>query len=169
MRFAFAVLCVTSLCAIPNAKCQTSEVPALRFAAGAVVTFHVQSRLQPDTDDALEGIAQGTAIQVKLLDAIDSTQNHDGSAFRGTLVSSIGSGKAAIHADAEVRGILVLLRSKSHPNGFRYELMVTSINENGQSHPLTASLSSSLFEAASSPVPASGPAASAPQPSRSVD
>jgi hypothetical protein len=133
---------------------------------GTIVTFHVQSRLRPEMDDTLSRMRQGTVMQVKLLDTIDSTQDRDGSPFRGTLMATIGSGRAIVHADAEVRGMLVLLRSRSHPNGFRYELMVTSISEAGQSHPLSAFLSPSLFEAsAASPAPAAdGPtsAVSAP-------
>lgn len=150
MRFALVLLCVV-LSVPSSADGQTSDVPALRFAVGTIVTFHVQSRLRPEMDDTLNGMPQGTAMQVKLLDAIDSTQNRDGSSFRGTLMTTIGSGKAIVHADAEVHGILVLLRSRSHPNGFRYELMVTSISEDGQSHPLSAFLSPSLFEAKAAP------------------
>src|SRR5262245_41135779 len=157
MRLALAALCVTSLFTARNAGGQTSEAPALRIAAGTVVTFHVQSRLRSEAGDPLAVIRQGTPLQVKLLDAIDSAQDRDGASFRGMLLSSIGSGKAVIHADAEVHGILVLLRSKSHPNGFRYELMVTSITENGRSRPLSASLSPSLFETASAAVPAREP------------
>src|SRR5262249_27899804 len=134
-----------------QAASQTSAVVPLRVAAGTVVTFHVQSRLRSSASDALGALPQGTTLQVKLTDSVDSTQSRDGAPFRGTLVSGISSGETTIHAEAEVHGILVLLRSKSHPNGFRYELMVTGISENGQWHPLTASLSTSLFETVSSP------------------
>jgi len=36
-----------------------------------------------------------------------------------------------IHSEAEVRGLLVLLRSKNHPNGFRYELLLTELSDQG--------------------------------------
>ena len=161
MRLALAVLCVTCLFTAHNARGQAPEAPSLRIAAGTVVTFHVQSRLQTEANDPLAVIRQGTPLHVRLLDGIDSAQDRDGASFRGTLVSSIGSGKAAIRADARVHGILVLLRSRSHPNGFRYELMVTSITANGRSHPLSASMSPSLFETAVvSAFPASDPAPS---------
>jgi hypothetical protein len=161
MRPALALLCL-ALFNPAKADCQAPEVPPLRFAAGTVVTFHVQSRLRSEGDDTLNGLTQGTAMQVKLRDAIDSTQNRDGSSFQGTLLATIGSGRAIVHAEAEVHGILVLLRSRSRPNGFRYELMVTSIREAGRSRPLSASLSSSLFEAtAALPAPGSGATTSA--------
>jgi hypothetical protein len=166
MRLALAVLCVTSLFAI-TADSQTSRVVPLHIAAGTVVTFHVQSRLRPSDGDALNPLPPGTPLPVKLADAIDSTKNRDGSEFRGTLVTQIASGGAIIHEDAEVRGILVLLRSKSHPDGFRYELMITGISEQGQSHALTASLGSSFFEDSPSSVsPAHRDAKNAPLSSR---
>jgi hypothetical protein len=49
-----------------------------------------------------------------------------------------------------VRGILALLRSRSHPDGFRYELLITRLTDHGKSYVLTASLKPSL---ADSPVP----------------
>ena len=150
MRLALAVLCVTSLFAIP-VESQTSGVSPLHITAGAVVTFHVQSRLRPTAGDELDLLRPGTPLRVRLIDAIDSTKDRDGSAFRGTLVTQIASGGAVIHEDAEVCGILVLLRSKSHQDGFRYELMVTGISEKGQSHAVTASLSPSFFENNPSP------------------
>ena len=145
MRLAFAMLCAVSLFAITS-EAQTTPVVPLRIAAGTVVTFHVQSRLRTAGDDALGAIPQGTQLHVKIVDSIDSAQDRDGSAFRGLLVSSIVSDGTVIHADAEVRGLLVLLRSKDHPEGFRYELMVTAIVEDGVSYPLTATLSASLFD-----------------------
>jgi hypothetical protein len=151
MRLLLAVVCATTMFAIQTNP-QTSAVIPLRVAAGTVVTFHVQSRLRSATDDALGGLPQGTTLQVKLADSIDSTQSRDGAPFHGTLVTAISSGDTTIHPEAEVHGILILLRSKNHPNGFRYELMVTGISENGQWHPLTASLSASLFETAASAI-----------------
>jgi hypothetical protein len=167
MRLTLVILCLSSLFAIP-AHSQTSGVMPLHLAAGTVVTFHVQSRLRSSGGDALDPLPPGTPLRVKLADAIDSTKDRDGSPFRGTLVAQIAAGGAVIHEDAEVRGILVLLRSKSHPDGFRYELMVTDVSEEGQAHPLTASLSQSLFESipsTSSPVRSDGkPAARTAKP-----
>lgn len=145
MRLAFAILCAASLFAVTS-EAQTTAVVPLRIAAGTVVTFHVQSRLRTAGNDALGAIPQGTQLQVKITDPIDSTQDRDGSAFRGLLVSPIVSEGTVIHADAEVRGLLVLLRSKDHPEGFRYELMMTAVIEDGVSYPLTATLSASLFD-----------------------
>ena len=51
-----------------------------------------------------------------------------------------------LHADAEVRGIFALLRSRNHPEGFRYELLITGVNDRGKNYTLTASLNSSFRE-----------------------
>ena len=40
--------------------------------------------------------------------------------------------KVIVHSESEVRGILVLLRSKNHPEGFRYELLVTSVTDHAK-------------------------------------
>ena len=145
MRLAFAVLCAACLFTVPT-EGQTTAVVPLRLAAGTIVTFHVQSRLRPTGDGAADAYPPGTQLQVRILDPIDSTQDRDGSNFRGVLVSSITSEGTVVPADAEVRGLLVLLRSKDHPDGFRYELIVTGIIADGVPHALTASLGSSLFD-----------------------
>src|SRR5215475_5510601 len=103
MRFALVLLCVV-LSVPSSADGQTSDVPALRFAVGTIVTFHVQSRLRPEMDDTLNGMPQGTAMQVKLLDAIDSTQNRYCSSYRGTLKTTTGSTQPIAHSQARVRG-----------------------------------------------------------------
>jgi hypothetical protein len=73
--------------------------------------------------------------------------NPDGTEFRGTVVSGLtSSGEVVIHSDSEVRGILALLRSRSHPEGFRYELLITSLTDHGKSYVLTASLNPSLAD-----------------------
>jgi hypothetical protein len=52
-----------------------------------------------------------------------------------------------------VRGLLVLLRSKTHPEGFRYELLITRLIDHGKSYDLTASLNPSFLDPAVQPVP----------------
>jgi hypothetical protein len=54
-----------------------------------------------------------------------------------------------IRSDSEVRGLLVLLRSRNHPEGFRYELLLTQLTEDGKSYPLTASVDASIFDSGS--------------------
>ena len=50
--------------------------------------------------------------------------DHDGAEFHGVVVLPVVAGNETIvHADAEVSGILVLLRSKTDPDGFRYDLV----------------------------------------------
>jgi hypothetical protein len=86
-----------------------------------------------------------------MLDSIDSTMNRDGAPFRGLVVSSLVSGnRVVLHSEAEVRGLVVLLRSKRHPDGFRYELLITSLVEHGKSYTLTASVAPSFSDPASS-------------------
>jgi hypothetical protein len=44
-----------------------------------------------------------------------------------------------------------LLRSRNHPEGFRYELLITSLNDRGKNYDLTASLNSSFRETTGQP------------------
>jgi hypothetical protein len=119
----------------------SSTVAPLRIPAGTIVTFQLQTRLKATALDALEGLPKGTLLRVKLLDSIDSAADRDGSAFRGLIVSSVPWGNhVVIHSDAQVRGLFALLRSASHPEGFRYELLVTGLIDRGQSYTLTAFL-----------------------------
>jgi hypothetical protein len=81
------------------------------------------------------------------VNAVDSSVNRDGSEFRGELVSPIVSGNdVVVHPESEVRGLLVLLRSRTHPEGFRYELLITQITDKGKSFDVTASLNASLAD-----------------------
>ena len=52
-----------------------------------------------------------------------------------------------VHAEAEVRGLFVILRNRNHPEGFRYELLLTNVTENGKSLDLTASSNPSFADA----------------------
>jgi hypothetical protein len=102
-------------------------------------------------------------LHVKILNAIVSGADRDGSEFHGLIVSDISIGDGVvIHSDAEVRGLLVLLRSRNHPDGFRYELLLTQITDAGKSYPLTASLHSSFFDSGAQPVSATPAAAATP-------
>jgi len=136
-----------AILASPNA----SGVPPLRVPSGSILTFYLQTRLRPVAEDPLDALPQGTMVHVKLLRPIDSTLDRDGSEFHGWIVSDLALGDGVvIHADSEVRGLLVLLRSKNHPDGFRYELLLTELTDHGKSYPLTASLNPSFFDASSS-------------------
>jgi hypothetical protein len=148
-RFCVATLCFLGLFA-GAARAQSSSIQPIHAAAGAVLTFHLQTLLNPVNGDPLDALPEGTVLRVKLLDSIDSHVNHDGDVFRASLISPLISGKGVlIHAGAEVRGLLALLRSRNHPEGFRYELLVTGITDGGKSYALTASLDPSLFDAES--------------------
>jgi hypothetical protein len=110
----------------------------------------------------MDGLPRGTVLHVKMLDSIDSGANPDGFEFRGSVVSSLALGdEVVVHQDAEVHGLLVLLRSGSHPEGFRYELLITGITDHGKTLALTASLNPSFFEAAAQPATPSKTAAAA--------
>lgn len=147
-RFLPAVLCMASVCAAP-AYCQTDGIPPLQVPAGAVVTFYSQTRLNPNAGNALDELPKGTVLKIRMLERIDSTVDPDGLEFRGVLLTPLLSGNELIvRADAEVHGLLVLLRSRNHPQGFRYELLVTSITEKGKSYELTASLRPSFEDVA---------------------
>ena len=126
---------------------QSSGIEQLQVTSGTVLSFHLQTRMNPDARDSLSTLPKGTVLRVRMLDSIDSTVNRDGSPFRGSIVSPLISGdQIVVHSEAEVHGLLALLRSRSHPEGFRYELLITSLVDHGKSHTLTASLDSSFFD-----------------------
>ena len=152
MRRSFAaVLCSVSLLASP-AFGQSPAIAPFRVAAGAVLKFHMQTRLNQTSGDALNSLPKGTVLEVRMLGSIDSDSDRDGAEFHGTLVTPLVlEGETIVHSDAEVRGLLVLLRSKSHPEGFRYELLVTGLTDRGTSYDLTASLNPSFVDTAAPP------------------
>lgn len=140
------VLCSVLLCASISHS-QSSTVTPVRVAAGTVLKFHLQTRLKPDTNDSVDALPKGTILQVKMLDSIDSDANSDGTEFRGSLAAPLMlADGVVVAAQAEVRGLLVLLRSRNHPDGFRYELLVTEIIDRGKSYDLTASLNPSFSD-----------------------
>jgi hypothetical protein len=86
-----------------------------------------------------------------MLNGVDSGLDRDGSAFHGAVVDSVFAGdKIIVHPDSEVRGILVLLRSKNHP-----ELLVTSVTDHSKTYDMTASLNPSFSDASASTAPVS--------------
>jgi hypothetical protein len=150
-RFLLVVLCSISLFANP-VRCQPPDIAPFRVASGTVLEFHLQIRLHPTAGDSLGALPKGTILQVKMLDSLDSGVDRDGAGFHGLLAAPIVlDGQVVIRAEAEVRGLLVLLRSRNHPDGFRYELLITGITDHGKSHDLTASLNPSFFDPAPQP------------------
>jgi len=145
-RIAALALCLASAFE-GTARGQASRVEPVRVSAGTILTFFLHPRLNSTNGDSVDGLPEGTLLRVKMLDSIDSAVNPDGTEFHGAVVSGVASsGEAVIHPESEVRGILVLLRSRSHPEGFRYELLITSLTDRGKSHILTASLNPSLAD-----------------------
>lgn len=152
-----AVVCfaLITFCAC-LASGQTFVIQPVRVTSGTVLSFHMQTRLHPNSENLPDVLPSGTILRVKIEDHLDSSVDHDGAEFHGIIVAPVVSGNETIvHSDAEVRGILALLRSKSHPDGFRYDLLITHLIDHGKSYSLTASLGASFFEGASQPVPAS--------------
>lgn len=157
-RIALVALLLASVF-VRAAQCQTpqpSGIVPVHVTAGTVLTFYLHARLNPTAGDSFDGLPKGTLLRVKMLDSIDSAVNADGTEFRGMVVSGLtSSGELVIHANSEVRGIMALLRSRSHPEGFRYELLITGLTDHGKSYAITASLAPSLADSqvASNPKP----------------
>lgn len=153
-RLFAVVLCALGFFAISTAaQVSSSVIEPLRFPAGTTLAFHMQNRLRHSEVDPLGVLPQGTVLHVKILNAIDSGVDRDGTEFHGSIVSDISLGEGVvIHSDAEVQGLLVLLRSKNHPGGFRYELLLTQVTDGGKSYPLTASLNPSFVDSSAQPV-----------------
>ena len=154
-RYSLAVLCSTFLLA-GVAAAQKFVIEPVKVASGTVLTFHTQTRLHPNRENLTDVLPSGTVLQVRMEDHLDSSVDHDGAEFHGVIVSPVTSGtETIVHADAEVQGILVLLRTKNHPDGFRYDLLITHLADHGKSYSLTASLGTSFFESVSQPAPVS--------------
>ncbi|HKV27232.1 MAG TPA: hypothetical protein VJN90_03020 [Candidatus Acidoferrales bacterium] len=146
MKRLAAVLFAVSLFSL-SAGSAPPAIGQVHAAAGSVLNFQLQTRLRASNSDAMDEFPAGTVMHVKMLETIDSTRDADGTPFRGVLVSPLASGRQVVaHSDAEVTGLLVLLRSREHPEGFRYELLVTGIFDGGKSYRVTASLSPSLYD-----------------------
>jgi hypothetical protein len=141
------VLCIAAVLAKP-VHAQASALEPIHVPAGTVLNFHLQTRLNPGTGNDVDVLPSDTVVRVKILNSIDSAADRDGSEFHGVVVSPVLAGKTTVlHADAEVRGIFALLRSRNHPEGFRYELLITGVNDRGKHYDLTASLNPSFREA----------------------
>lgn len=130
-----------------NTHSQTHRIEPVHVSAGAVLTFYLHARLNPTSGDSVDGLPKGSLLRVKMLDSIDSAIDADGTAFHGTVVSGLtSSGELVIRPGSDVRGILALLRSRAHPEGFRFELLITDLVDHGKSYTLTASLKPSLAD-----------------------
>jgi hypothetical protein len=144
-------LCIIELFA-RSAQAQNTTLEPVHVPSGTVLIFYLQTRLNPGPASDIDVLPSGTVLRVKMLDSIDSNVSRDGSTFRGVVISPVEAGKlTVIHADADVQGIFALLRSRNHPDGFRYELMVTGISDHGKTYYLTASMNPSFHDGASQP------------------
>ncbi|HTZ75240.1 MAG TPA: hypothetical protein VMB47_15055 [Candidatus Aquilonibacter sp.] len=160
MKRTAIIAALFTLFAVPGFS-QSASIAPLEIPAGAVVSFQLQSRLNPSASDPADALPAGTPMRVKLLDAIDSHVDQDGSSFRGVLVSPLEQNNHVIlDANAQVHGLFALLRSRQHPEGFRYELLVTNVVDGGKSYVVTASLDHSLFEPTVKRTSAAQPSAS---------
>jgi hypothetical protein len=152
-RFAAVILC--SVCVfVGTTRGQNVNIEPVHAPLGAVLTFHLQTRLNPADRNEMDVLPKGTVLRVKMLNGIDSGVDHDGSVFHGEVMNSVSAGsKVIVHSESEVRGILVLLRSRNHPEGFRYELLVTSLMDHAKIYDVTASLNPSFFDAGETVAP----------------
>ena len=145
-RCVVAILCFMGVFAF-EVDGQKASLEPLTVAAGTVLIFHLQTRLNPGGRNEMDALPKGTELRVKMLNGIDSGVNRDGAGFRGEIVSPVVSrNEIVLHSESEVRGLLALLRSRKHPEGFRYELLITTVNDHGKSYDITASLSPSFTE-----------------------
>src|SRR2546430_16651267 len=82
------VLCLISLFASPTPS-QNAIAAPVRVAAGTILNFHLQTRLNPSAGDTLDALPKGTVLQVRILDSIDSGADRDGTEFRGLLADPL--------------------------------------------------------------------------------
>ena len=147
-RLTLAVLCCLGLMT-GAARGQVKEIEPIHVHSGTVLTFYLQTRLNPENGNAIDLLPKGTTLDIRVLDSIHSDLTQDGAEFHGVVVSPLVSkDEVVIHAGAEVRGLFALLRSRNHPEGFRYELLITGITDGGKMFQLTASLNPSFSDGA---------------------
>ena len=149
----------------PAVRGQSLSVKPIQIESGMVLNFRLQTRIQASAGDPLNTFPDGTVLPVKMLDSAHLWADADGVPFRGTVVGSLMvADHVVIHPGAEVRGLQILLRNRNHPDGFRYELLITDLIDQGEAHTITASFDPASGEAASgAPQPGTdaGPAATA--------
>jgi hypothetical protein len=159
VRCIVSFVCAVSVFLLPGFA-ETSALEPLRYPSGAVLDFHVQTRFHPDVENDADSLPKGTLVHVKLLSPVDSDTAADGSEIRGVVTAAILAGdKVVVHSDAEAEVLFVVLRNRTHPRGFRYELLVTKVIDAGKPLDLTASLSSSFSDGPSTPSGDTKPAA----------
>ena len=146
VRCVVSVVCALSTFLLP-ALAQTTALEPLRYAAGTVLDFHLQTRFHPEVENETDLLPKGTVLRVKLLSSVDSDTARDGSEISGVVTSAVLSGdKVVVHPDAEAQVLFVVLRNRTHPQGFRYELLVTQVTDAGKIVDLTASLNASFAD-----------------------
>jgi hypothetical protein len=159
VRSFVSCVCAVSVFLLP-AFPQGTALEPLRYPSGAVLDFHLQTRFHPDVENDADSLPKGTLLHVKLLSPIDSDTAADGSEIRGMVTAPIFSrDKVVVHSDAEAQVLFVVLRNRTHPQGFRYDLLVTKVIDAGKSVDLTASLGSSFADSPSTPPGDAKPAA----------
>jgi hypothetical protein len=148
VRYISTLLVCALVLSAGSTRGQTLGVKPIQFESGTVFSFQLQPRLQARAGDPLNRIPSGTLLQVKMLDTARRDSEADGFPFRGTVMSSLTvGGQVIIHSEAEVQGIQILLRNKNHPEGFRYELLITDLTDQGQSYTITAFFDPTFGEA----------------------
>ena len=134
---------------------QDLSIKPIQFKSGTVFSFHLQTRLQAGAGDILNSLPSGTVLHIKMLDGARDGADADGLPFRGTVVTPLSyEGQVLIHSEAEVQGIQILLRNRNHPDGFRYELLITDLIDQGRSYTITAFFDPTLTEDGGAPTSA---------------
>jgi hypothetical protein len=122
-----------------GAVAQTPSVKPIQFISGTILTFRLQTRLKADAGDVLNDFPADATLQVKMLSSTGPAANPDGISFQGIVMLPLSvAGNVVIHPGALVNGLQILLRNKNHPEGFRYELLITGLVDQGESHTVTA-------------------------------
>ena len=92
----------------------------------------------PAPEPAPVTVQEGTVFSIRLIDGIDTSRNHAGDVFRGTLDSPIMVGdKVAIPADADVTGRITEAKQQGHYTGSSgLALELTQVSYNGKTYQL---------------------------------
>src|SRR5438094_10662929 len=77
---------------------RNSDLKPVHVPAGTVLTFYLQTRVNPADGNVIDLLPKGTVLSIRVLDAIDSDVTRDAAVFHGLGVApTVSKDEAAIH------------------------------------------------------------------------
>src|SRR5260370_35723277 len=107
----FAVIFLCCVCVFGgSARGQNANIGPIHAEFGTILTFHVQTRLNPSERNEADILPNGTVIRVTMLKEVDSSVDRDGSEIHGEDAETASAGnKVIVSAEPEMRGTHALV------------------------------------------------------------